>query len=188
MLSTIRDIKRRPAASVTEPVTRAEAKQWCIIDHTNDDTLIDSLITVARVQIENKTRLSLVEWDIVLTVDIHGGFRFPWGPVRTVTTIERRDGYTDDDPDWYPLTDEDYRINGEDEKTINGIRCATYKVTYVAGFTDDAGDYPVRDNLKKAILAQVAFLYENRGDNNSKEKFSEVARALLAASIDYSHV
>lgn len=188
MLSAIKDIRRRQAASVTEPVTRAEAKSWCIVDHTDDDATIDSLITVARVQVENKTRKSLVEWNIVLTVDVHGGLRFPWGPVRSVTTIERRDGYTDDDPDWTALTNEDYKIIGEDEKTINGIRCAIYKMTYVTGYTDSAGDYPVPDNLKKAVLAQVAFLYENRGDNNSKGKFSEVARALLAGSIDYSHV
>lgn len=185
MQSTIKDIQRTPAASLTEPLTRAEAKTWCIITHTDDDTLIDRLIKVARTQVENKTRRSLVEYTVVLQVQINGPFTLPWGPVRSITNIERRDGYREDDPDWETLTTADYRLDGS---VLSGIRCAVYRITYVVGHTGDAGSYPNPASLKDAVGAQVAFLYENRGDNNNAGKFSEEANALLAGHIDYSHV
>lgn len=188
MQSIIKDTENRQADSVTEPITRAEAKAWCIIDHTDDDTLIDRLITTARMQVEKKTNLSLVEMDITITVDIKGSFRLPHGPIRTIVSIERRDGYTDDDPDWQTLTTDDYRIDGNDFKTISGLRCGIHRITYVAGFTDEDGDFPIEDGLKNAVSAQTAFLYENRGDNNSKGKFSDVAKILLSGYKDYSHV
>lgn len=188
MQSIIKDIEKRQALSITEPVTRAEAKSWCIIDHNDDDALIDMLITIARIQVENKAMVCLVENEIVLTVDVSGPYKLPWGPVRSITTIERRDGYTDDAPDWYSLTTEDYRIDGLDNRTVSGIRCAVYKFSYVSGFTGSTGDYPTPHNLKSAVMAQVSFLYENRGDNNSKGRFSDIALSLLVGSKDYSHV
>jgi uncharacterized phiE125 gp8 family phage protein len=188
MQNIIKDIRRTPASLLTEPVTTAEAKQWCIVDHTNDDALFASLITTARVQVENKIRQCLVEYTVIVTSDIKCPFRFPWGPVRSVTTIERRDGYADDDPDWLTLDNDVYRIDGENQKTLYGLRCGIHKIEYVAGFTGNEGSLPTPANLKNAVLAQVAFLYENRGDNNTKGKFSDVALALLAGSIDYSYV
>lgn len=185
MQSSIKDISRTQALSVTEPLERAEAKTWCIITSTDDDTLIDRLITTARMQVENKTRRSLVEYTVVLTVQVYGCFKLPWGPVRSITTIERRDGYTDDDPDWQALTTADYRLDGN---VLSGIRWSVYRITYVVGYTGTSGAHITPQALKDAVGAQVAFLYENRGDNNSKGKFSEAAKALYSGYIDYSHV
>jgi uncharacterized phiE125 gp8 family phage protein len=188
MQSIIRVIQNRQAASVTEPLILSQAKEWCIISHTDDDALITRLITVARMQVEKKTGLSLVARDIVVVVDMSNPFKLPYGPVTTLTSIERRDGYNDDDPDWTVLTDEDYRFDGANHEILVTPRCGNYRITYVAGFTEDDGDNPVPQDLKDAIAAQVAFLYENRGDGNNAGKFSEVARQLLAGYIDYAHV
>lgn len=188
MPSTILDKKIRQAVSVTEPATLAEAKTQCIVDHTDDDALITSLITRARVQVENKTRLSLVEKTVVLTVELKGCFKLPFGPIRSITTIERRQGFTDDDPDWVPLTSDEYRTEGADFITIISPVCGTYRVSYTVGYTDSAGLFPIEEGLKDAVLAQVAFLYENRGDNNQVGKFSELAKEFLKGYIDYSHV
>lgn len=181
MQSTIKATQNQQAVSVTEPLTLPEAKEWCIVSHTNDDALITRLIRVARMQVEKKTGLSLVERNIVLTVEMHAPFKLPHGPVRTLTSIERRDGYNDDDPDWTVLTDEDYLFDGTFDR-LSLPRCGTYRITYVAGFTE------VEQDLKDAIAAQVAFLYENRGDRNSAGSFSDIALKLLAGHISYAHV
>jgi uncharacterized phiE125 gp8 family phage protein len=188
MQSTIKDIKIRPAASVTEPVTRAEAKTWCIIDHSDDDVLIDVLITRARVMVENKTHLSLVEKTIVLVTDLSGNFKLPHGPVRTITSIERRDGYTEADQNWETLTTDDYLVDGDDFKWARTPRYGFYRITYTVGFTNAAGAFPIEEGLRTAMLEQVNWMYENRGDNNKAGKFSEQARQSLAAYIDYAHV
>ena len=188
MPSTILDKKIRPAVSVTEPVTPTEAKTHCIIDHTDDDALITVLITRARAQVENKTRLSLVEKTVVLTVDLKGCFKLPYGPVRSITTIERRQRLTDDDPDWDTLTNDEYRTEGEDFKTIVNPLCGVYRISYTVGYTNSAGLFPIEEGLKQAVLEQVAFMYENRGDNNKAGKFSDQAAQSLAGHIDYAHV
>lgn len=182
MQSSIRATQNQQAASVTEPITLVEAKEWCIVSHSDDDALITRLIRVARLQVEKKTGLSLVERNIVLVVDLCGPFKFPHGPVRTLTSIERRDGYTEDDPDWTLLTDEDYRFDGSDRLVVP--RYGNYRFTYVAGYTTSN----IEQDLKDAVSAQTAFLYENRGDNNKKGHFSGIATKLLAGHIDYAHV
>lgn len=188
MQSTIKVTQNRQAASVTEPLILGQAKDWCIVSHTNDDAFITRLIKVARLQIEKKTGLSLVERNIVIIVQLSNPFKIPYGPVRSLTSIERRDGATDDDPDWALLTNEDYRFDGANHELLIIPRCGIYRITYKAGFGVDDEDNPVEQDLKDAIAAQVAFLYENRGDNKDKGSFSPVALQLLAGHIDYAHV
>lgn len=181
MQSTIKATQNQQAALVTEPLTLLEAKEWCIVSHTNDDALITRLIRVARMQVEKKTGLSLVERNISIVVEIHAPFKLPHSPVRTLTSIERRDGYNDDDPDWILLTDEDYLFDGTFTR-LSLPRCGTYRIAYVAGFTE------VEQDLKDAVAAQVDFLYENRGDSKDSGLFSPIALKLLAGHISYAHV
>jgi uncharacterized phiE125 gp8 family phage protein len=84
MLNTIKDIKNRQAESITEPVTLAQVKEWLIIDtvNTDDDALLTRLITEVRQAIEKKTKLSLVERTITVTVDLVREFKLPHGPIR----------------------------------------------------------------------------------------------------------
>ncbi len=55
-------------APATEPVTTAEAKTHLRVDTSDDDTLIGTLITVARRRVENDSRHQLVTatWDYTL--------------------------------------------------------------------------------------------------------------------------
>lgn len=194
MLNTIKDIKNRQAASITEPVTLAEVKAWLIIDtvNTDDDALLTGLITQVRMAIENKTKLSIVERSIVVTVDLVREFKLPHGPIRAISEVLYRQGTNaDGTPDNETLTIEDYTTDGEDFKVIKSDRCGRHKITYTTGYgADEAIDYnnPVPEDLKKGILSQIAFAYENRGDSNAAGKFSEIALSYLSPYIDTAWV
>jgi len=58
----------------TEPVTTAEQKSWINVDISSDDTMIDSMIATARLQVESWTRRKYVATMIRQTMD-----KFPNG-------------------------------------------------------------------------------------------------------------
>lgn len=165
MQNSIRDTKKRNAASITEPCTLTEAKLKCIVDFTDDDALITSLITQCRGLVENKTFLSLVEKTIVLTVDLHRELKLPYGPIRQVTEVKWRQGTNSDGtPDYVTLTDDDFVTYGEDFLTIKSTKCGIHRISYSVGYTGTSGNYPTRDDLKNAVLEEVSYRYRNRGD------------------------
>lgn len=173
MLNTLKDIKNRQAESITEPVTLAEVKAWLIIDtvNTDDDALLTRLITQARQAIENKTKLSIVERTVIVTVDLVREFKLPHGPVRAIDTVVFRKGTNDDGtPDNETLTIEDYTTDGEDFKVIRSGRCGRHKITYTTGYgVDEDIDYdnPIPEDLKTGILQEIAYRYEHRGDETN---------------------
>jgi uncharacterized phiE125 gp8 family phage protein len=79
-----------PAA---EPVTLAEVKQQCEIDHDDRDDLLDSYITAARQHVEKYCASPLVTQTVVLRA---GSFRdlgrLPVGPIQSVTSVTYLDG------------------------------------------------------------------------------------------------
>ena len=64
----ILDIFKDESYVPTEPVTLAQAKQACLVDYTDDDVLIASIITQARKAIEDFCHISIVPKTIFLTV------------------------------------------------------------------------------------------------------------------------
>jgi uncharacterized phiE125 gp8 family phage protein len=196
MLNTIKDIKNRQAESITEPVTLAEVKAWLIIDtvNTDDDALLTRLITEVRQTIEKKTKLSLVERVIVVTVDLVREFKLPYGPIRDIDEVVFRKGTNaDGTPDNETMTIEDYTTDGEDFKVLKSGRCGRHKISYTTGFGEDEDeeidyDNPLPDDLKKGILCQIAFAYENRGDSNASGKFSDIALSYISPFIDTAWV
>jgi len=138
----------------SEPCTLAEAKEWCKIELniTEENTLITELIKTARLQCEGYTNVSFVEKTVIAILNNSlGSIELPYGPVKTFTSLINEDGKT------LTVTTE-YVLQGELFKTIK-TPCDSYlKATYVAGYTT------LPTNFKTAVLQQVAYLYENRGD------------------------
>lgn len=137
-----------------EPCTLAEAKNWCKIELaiTEEDALITELIKTARLLCEGFTNVSFVEKTIEAIVNNSlGGIELPYGPLKTFTSLINEDGET-------LVLNTDYKLQGVLFKTIQ-TPCDSYlKATYVAGYTT------LPTNFKTAVLQQVAYLYENRGD------------------------
>lgn len=82
-------------AAATEPVTLAEAKQWCKIelDITEENTLLTQLITAARKQLEGYLCISLVDKTVTAVFRNElGNIELPYGPVKSITSVTDVDG------------------------------------------------------------------------------------------------
>jgi hypothetical protein len=74
-----------------------------------------------------------------------------------------------------------YDIDGESEKSFTPFYDGRFKVEYTTGYV------VLPDDLKQGWLAQILYLYENRGDEN-KQGLSEIAKDLVAPYRDLSWV
>lgn len=76
-------------APSVEPVTLAEAKLHCKVDGNDDDTLITSLITAARLNAEHRTGRVLITqtWDITFDGFPDDSLDLPFPPLQSVTSI-----------------------------------------------------------------------------------------------------
>lgn len=75
-------------APTVEPVSRTEAKLHCRVDITDDDALIDTLITAAREYCEVETDRSFINttWDLVFD-SFPDTIYIPRSPLSSVTSI-----------------------------------------------------------------------------------------------------
>ena len=141
----------------SEPVTLADMLAWGKIDQNTDNSLISALITTARIMCEQYTNTTIITRTIVADINnANGGFILPYGPVTNTPTA------VDWQNDAITLV-----WNFSQIQTPYG-RMA---VTYTAGFT------AVPEVYKTAIMQQVLYLYEHRGDNN--QGMSPLACTLL---------
>ena len=141
----------------TEPVTLAEVLAWGKIDQNAENNLISALITTARLMCEHYTNTSMVTRTISADINnVNGGFILPYGPVTGTPTAVNWEGTA--------LT---LVYNFEQIQTPYG----RMTVTYTAGFTT------VPEIYKTAIMQQVLYLYENRGDE--KQGMAPLACTLL---------
>lgn len=177
MKNNIIDIKLAELTT-TEPVTLTEAKAQLIITFADDDTLITRLITAARRAIENYTCTSIISKRITLLADIREEWELPYGPVVALESVMTRSGTQGSGPASYATADTTWQTDGAEflsfsspnynaDFTVNsrfgrynqepciGTR---YKIIYTTGY-----DVCPQD-LKQAILLEVAWLYENKGD------------------------
>ncbi len=123
-----------PAA---EPVSTAEAKTHFRVDHSSEDTLIESLVKAARSLVEKRTGRSLItqthRWELD-GFPCRGYLLLPRAPVQSVTEI---------------------RYFGEDDDTGTVIDADDYIV--------DTGPEPARIVLKRNVLWPTATLEAARG-------------------------
>ena len=144
------------SAEGAEPVTLQEAKDWCRVDVADDDALITSLITAARIMCENYANLSFINRTVTAKIKNGlGGFTAPYGPVISVTSAKDSDNYD---------------IIGFDFDCAYPCKIT---VVYTAGYE------ALPQNLKTALLNQIGFLYENRGDVRLQNGLSEEAKLIL---------
>lgn len=151
----------------SELVSVAEAKLYTRIDTSADDTLIDDMITQARVFIENYISRDVVAKNRTYYVDqTNGLFDLPFAPIASVSSVT-----VEGEAATYDILGlDDYSIE------LHGGPSKHVKVTYVtAGINDSA--------IKQAILQLVSTLYDNRADYVTGTIVSDVpttVKSLLA--------
>lgn len=130
---------------LTEPVTRAEAKLWAKIETSDDDDIVDALITAARQICEQFSGIGFIQREIVASIENNnGGFFLPYGPVEG--DPEATDEYGNEVTPTYNMG----QVQDPYGKLV---------VTY------QGGHETLPQNLKTALKAQFLFLYENRGES-----------------------
>jgi len=131
-----------------EPVSLAEAKAWCRIDSTDEDDLVSALVAAARLQVESETRRALVTQSWRVSLDCPRGrvIELPVAPVSAIVAA------TADDADI------EVALQG-DAALLPGGGYRSLTIDYTAGY-GAAADVPA--DLKQAVLALVAYWYENR--------------------------
>jgi hypothetical protein len=133
-------ITTRPAPVVS----LANAKSWLRVDHSTDDDLLeDIIIPAAQAMIENATGLALsedTEIKVYVSADSNTGWLpLPYAPVISVSLPA--DGIT---------------VNNDVAEMTAG---EAIMIEYTAGFSTCPPDLVI------AVLKQVAYMYENRGDD-----------------------
>lgn len=160
----------RTVAPVTEPVHLDEVRDHLRVDITDDDTLIEALITAAREYVEQASRRALVTQTWRYNLDQFPAadeIELPRPPLKSVTSIT----YRDSDGTTHTLASSVYEVDtdsqpgrvrlayGEDWPSDTLAETNPVRITFVAGY-GDADDVPKR--WKQAILLLVGHWYENR--------------------------
>lgn len=179
-----------------EPVSVADAKAWMFIESTftDDDALIQSMISQARNMVESFCGISIVQklitltwawqsnagpykknWDInffnspaVISMDGNDWYELPHGPVKYVASVT---GMNKNvlvnmvrNTDFYLLGDAP--APGQPGVDFNGIQFASWYDNFILVYKVGYDNVPPA--LKEAILNEVTFRYANRGDNTSR--------------------
>lgn len=151
-----------------EPLTLADIKAQLKIDANDEDDLLTSLITTARLHLEAETGLCLMTQKLRLYLDDWPNsevIQIARGPVQTI------DAVTVYDENGAPVQAslQDHLLDGQARparlwlrnpplpgRPINGI-----EIDFTAGFGDAATNVP--DTLRRALSLHVAAMYAYRG-------------------------
>ncbi len=150
---------------ITEPVTLTEAKNFCKIDISTDDDLINVLITAARQMCEAFTGVGFVEHNVVAVLNnSNGDIYIPYGPIIAINSVE-------DDAGRVLVLDLDYTLGGNDFKRLRTPHNNNITIDYTTGYTT------LPEVLKTALLNQVYYLYDNRAI--ATDDISPIAKIIL---------
>lgn len=135
-----------PSGGISEPVNVDEVKNFCKIDVSEDDDLIEMLITACRIECEELTNIGFVRRDIIVLQDNGNGNAYlPLGPIGTISSV--RDTEDND------LT---YEVAGTTWKQLVSPRYNRIVLTYTAGYST------LPANLKLALLECIFYRYDER--------------------------
>lgn len=154
-----REVIQEPAI---EPVSLEEQKNYMRVDHSNDDTLITSLIKSSRRYLENYCNRAFITQTIIQIHDDGEHVIRLLLPLQSITSVKIYDA--EENEDTLTLNDDYYKNSKTGE-----LRKANEKwpeapsyveIIYKAGYGDNASDVP--EGIRTAIKRLTAYLYERR--------------------------
>lgn len=160
-----------PAA--TAVVSLVDAKSHLVVDHCDDDKMIERLVRAATTWVERRIARNLAK--TVFLVQYYGFsdvITLPRGPVQEVVSIT----YLDSDNAEQTLASSQYELDAPQgvirpaydivwPDTVN--HWSAVRVTYAAGYYDSTAsplyeDSAIPDDLRSAVLLVLGDLYEHR--------------------------
>ena len=185
-------------APATEPITLAEAKSQCRIEtsFTDDDTWLNTVITVVREQAEDLLNRALISQTITMVSnEFEDVIELPQPPLVSVTSIK----YYDSDNAQQTLAASEYQVNNYSEPgeiTLASLsawpevyeRFDAVEIIYVTGYADAAA---VPTSIKQGMLMMLTDLYDNRsqaGDPNGRSITRKSALSLLSLNKTQNYV
>jgi hypothetical protein len=143
--------------SITEPVTLGEAKAWAMVDHGDHDSLLTSMITGAREDIEAELNAKLVDSSVIMYMTTTQASEYlsklPYALSFADVSLTSVSLVEDGEADEVLTGDEDYYFNGVLKIAAAQTSKVEYEITPV-----------VPQAIKEAIMMLVAYRYNNRGD------------------------
>jgi hypothetical protein len=150
MYNYIIDYTQVDLGTITEPVTVAEAKQYCRVSNDVEDDLFEELITQSRQAVEKAANISITPKTITLWfTNSAGNFQLPFGPMTSFTSLTDVNGNT--------ITSNVYKLIGGQYPNLQKPDWANLTAVYTTGMST------VPKEIKIAILDQINYGYENRG-------------------------
>ncbi len=157
-------------APTSEPLTLADVKAWCNINHDDDDTVLTALIEAARQRAETATRRQLMEATWILYMDQWPSDEeivLPYPPLKasgvsSITYYDTTGTQQTRSSSYYQVTyDEPARIKPAYGYTWPSARdqYRSIAITYVCGY-GSAGAIP--ESILTGMRLLVGHWYENR--------------------------
>ncbi len=163
------------SASLGEVITLDETKLHLRIDNGDEDGLISSLITSARLMIEAHTDRALLNQNWIFHLPADGkAHLLPLRPARSIVAVQVEGVAT---------SNYISRKKGE-EIQIKLNQAQEAEVEFIAGYGTQGGDVPAP--LRQAVLQLTAFWYENRGNVNLMG--SSMPKTILAMLAPYKNI
>jgi uncharacterized phiE125 gp8 family phage protein len=138
---------------VTNPITLAEAKNYLRVDFSEDDDLIEALITSARVRLEQYAGIAMTPRTLQVVAYVDELIELPYAPISYILTVE----YFSNN-NWVEIEDGAYEVIGTTVRKVftRDYPGMEYRFTYNCGYEE------VPSTLKTATLKLVSDLYEYR--------------------------
>ena len=161
------EVRIKADQTLTEPITAALWRAYSGLDDTTQDTLIETMITAARLWLENHTGCSVISKSYEAEFDISDGYEnwyeLPFSPVVSITSVQIDD------------VDITYSQRGQgiveiypDSIIGSGTEDNIIKVEFIAGATDERATI--------AIYRIASDYFDARKDNPAAEISSAVLK------------